>query len=87
MQLPITSGIYTDADYDFRVKYPVNLMPIALNTGINRGYLRHAYGIQAHTPSLPGIGRGGINWDGILFRVCGTKLVSVDANGVVTTQH
>ena len=33
----------------------------------------------------PGIDRGGINWQGNLYRVMGTKLVEIDSAGIVTT--
>jgi hypothetical protein len=32
----------------------------------------------------PGIDRGGINWDGVCYRVMGTKLVSIDPYWVIT---
>ena len=32
----------------------------------------------------PGIDRGGINWNGVCYRVMGTKLVTVASNGAVT---
>jgi hypothetical protein len=34
--------------------------------------------------SGPGIDRGGINWNGVCYRVMGTKLVTVASNGAVT---
>ena len=84
MQLPILNGIYTDNAANIRVSYPVNLMPVPMQSGISNGYLRPADGIVAHGTGT-GIDRGGINWNGVCYRVMGTKLVTVASNGTVTT--
>lgn len=83
MQIPILNGIYTDSNPEFRTSYPVNLIPVPKNTGISNGFLRPADGIVAHGTG-PGIDRGGINWNGVCYRVMGTKLVTVASNGTVT---
>ena len=83
MQVPILSGIYTDANNDFRSAYPLNLMPVPKNSGISKGYLRPADGIVQFA-SGPGSDRGGINWNGVCYRVMGSKLVMVAADGTVT---
>jgi hypothetical protein len=83
MQVPILSGIYTDAASDFRSSYPRNLVPVPLPEGISTGYLRPADGL-AQFATGPGLDRGGINWNGVMHRVMGTKLVRIDADGVVT---
>lgn len=84
MQIPIVNGIYTDNEPDFRVSYPVNLAPVALSNGISSGYLRPGDGLVSDG-SGPGFGRGGINWNGELYRVMGSKLVKISSSGVVTT--
>jgi len=84
MQIPILSGIFTDNGPDLRTSYPVNLMPVPKDSGISSGFLRPADGIVANGTG-PGIDRGGINWNGICYRVMGTKLVRVDSNGTITT--
>lgn len=84
MQIPILNGVFTDEVADFRVSYPVNLVPIPANEGISNGYLRPADGI-VQSGTGPGGSRGGINWNGVCYRVMGTKLVSIDENGNVTT--
>lgn len=84
MQIPILNGIYTDEAPDYRTSYPVNLVPVPKENGISKGYLRPAPGIVEHGEG-PGIDRGGINWNGVCYRVMGTKLVSIDASGTVTT--
>lgn len=82
-QIPILSGIYTDQGPDFRQAYPVNLEPIPLANGISGGYLRPSDGLIAQGTG-PGIDRGGINWQGTLYRVMGSKLVSISDTNVVT---
>lgn len=83
-QIPILKGIYTDGGApDFRTTYPRNLVPIPKEQGISAGYLRQADGIE-QTATGPGADRGAINWNGVLYRVMGTKLVSVSGSGSVT---
>jgi hypothetical protein len=83
MQIPILSGIFTDNGPDFRTSYPVNLVPTPKASGISTGYLRPGDGIVANGTG-PGTDRGGINWEGNLYRVMGTKLVEIDSDGTVT---
>jgi hypothetical protein len=84
MQIPVLSGIASDSNAEFRTSYPVNLIPVPKQSGISQGYLRPADGIVHHGTG-PGIDRGGINWNGICYRVMGSKFVSVAENGTVTT--
>ena len=84
MQIPIINGVYADSGApDFRTSYPRNLIPVPKSQGISSGYLRPADGIT-QVGTGPGIDRGAINWNGVLYRVMGTKLVSVSAAGAVT---
>lgn len=83
MQIPILNGIYTDNGPDLRTSYPVNLMPVPKKSGISNGFLRPADGLVANGTG-PGVDRGGINWNGVCYRVMGTKLVTVASNGAVT---
>ncbi len=83
MQIPILSGIFTDNGPDLRTSYPVNMVPVPKNSGISSGFLRPGDGIVANG-SGPGVDRGGINWNGVCYRVMGTKLVTVASNGAVT---
>ena len=83
MQIPILNGIYTDNGPDLRTSYPVNMVPVPKNSGISSGFLRPGDGIVGNG-SGPGTDRGGINWNGICYRVMGTKLVQVNNAGVVT---
>lgn len=84
MQIPILSGIVCDDAPDFRSSYPRNMIPVPKGQGISNGYLRPADGIVAHGTG-PGVDRGAIVWRKTLYRVMGTKLVSVDTNGAVTS--
>ena len=84
MQIGILNGIYTDNSPDFRTSYPVNMIPVPKDQGISKGYLRPADGLVSNGTG-PGIDRGGINWNGVCYRVMGTKLVTVSSNGTVTT--
>ena len=83
MQIPILNGIYADASPDFRTSYPKNLVPVPKQTGISAGYLRPADGI-VEAGTGPGINRGGINWNGMIYRVMGTKLVKIASDNTVT---
>ena len=82
-QIPILSGIYTDNGPDFRTSYPVNMIPVPKSNGISEGFLRPADGLVSNGTG-PGIDRGGINWNGICYRVMGSKLVTVSSTGVIT---
>lgn len=83
MQIQILNGIYTDQVADFRTSYPRNMVPVPKKQGISSGYLRPADGIVSLATG-PGPDRGGINWNGVCYRVSGTKLIAVSASGVVT---
>lgn len=81
--MPILSGIRADERAEFRSTYPRNLMPVPKAQGISAGYLRPADGVlQIGTGQ--GVDRGGINWDGRCYRVSGTSLIEVEADGTVT---
>lgn len=84
MQIPIINGITTDENSDFRTAYPRNYIPIPKQQGISNGYLRPSDGVIQFAKG-PGVDRGGEKWRDTLYRVMGTKLVSVSEGGVVTT--
>ena len=84
MQIPILNGIYADNTPELRTSYPVNMVPVPKKSGISNGFLRPGDGIVSNGTG-PGTDRGGINWNGICYRVMGTKLVTVASNGTVTT--
>lgn len=80
-QIPLLSGIRTTANADFAITYPINLEPVSMDQGLSKGYLRSSAG-TSDFGSGPGIDRGGRVWNGLHFRVMGTKLVTVSASGV-----
>ncbi len=84
MQIPILDGIYTNDAGDFRTSYPRNLVPVPKKQGISNGYLRPGWGLVSNGTG-PGTDRGGINWNGVCYRVMGSSLVSIDASGNTTT--
>ncbi len=84
MQIPILNGIYADTNGEFRTSYPRNLIPVPKKQGISSGYLKPADGI-IELASGPGVDRGGVNWKGVCYRAMGSKLVSVAADGTLTT--
>jgi len=83
MQVPILSGITAGNDGGFSLSYPVNLEPVPAQNGISNGYMRSAAGVKFWTNGV-GLDRGGINWNGILYRVSGTKLIKVAQDGTVS---
>jgi hypothetical protein len=83
MQIQILNGIYADSTPELRTAYPVNMVPVPKKSGISNGFLRPGDGIVANGTG-PGTDRGGINWNGVCYRVMGTKLVSIASNGAVT---
>ena len=80
--IPLLSGIYATTTPDFRTAYPVNMVPVPMATGISNAYLRPGDGIVSDGAG-PGADRGGINWNGSLYRVMGTRLVRIDPTGLV----
>jgi len=84
VQIPILSGIYADGSPDFRTSYPRNLVPVPKATGLSAGYLKPAPGLVPFA-TAPGVGRGAIVRDGVVYRVQGTSLVSVGSDGSVST--
>lgn len=83
MQIDIFKGIYTDSSVDFRTALPRNMVPVPKKQGISNGYLRPADGITQNG-TAPGADRGGINWNGALYRVSGTLLTKISETGTVT---
>ena len=80
MQVPILSGVKASGQAEFSRAYPVNLEPVATDSGISKGQLRAPAGAAACSTG-PGIDRGGIDWSGRHIRVMGTKLVRIEACG------
>ena len=83
MKIPILNGIFADSEAALKTSYPINLMPVVQENGISEGYLRPVDGITLQTTGS-GVCRGGINWNGTLYRVLGSSLVSISKAGVIT---
>ena len=84
MEIPILNGVYTDdTQAEIRTNYPRNLIPVPMQSGISGGYLRPADGLVKNGEG-PGVNPGGIERDGVCYRVMGTKLCSIAADGAVT---
>jgi hypothetical protein len=79
MQVQLLNGVYVDNTPDFRTSYPVNMMPVPKSTGIAEGYLRPAEGLLSWAFGI-GPDRGAINWNGLHYRVSGTKLIRINAD-------
>lgn len=83
MQIPVMNGIYANDVSDFRTSYPLNLIPVPKENGVANGYLRPAEGIDLFADT-DGLDRGGINWNGVLYRVIGENLTRVDSDGNIS---
>lgn len=59
------------------------MVPVPKENGISKGYLRPGDGI-VELGTGPGISRGAVNWNGTLYRVMGTSLVSISSSNFVT---
>lgn len=81
--IPLLSGITANQQAEFRTSYPLNLEPLAIDNKLSRGQLRATAGAVT-VATGPGIDRGGIFWNGVQYRVMGTKLVSVAQDGTIT---
>lgn len=83
-QIPILNGIYVSPSARLRTSYPRNLVPTPKDDGISKGYLRQPEGlVRFDQGGAPGIDRGGINWNGVQYRVMGSSLVTVAYNGTI----
>jgi len=82
MRIPIVSGVKVSEHGDFLTSYPVNREPVLKDTGISDGYLACPPGIRQVATGL-GADRGGINWDGVCYRVSGSKLIRVNSDWTV----
>lgn len=84
LPVQIVNGIFQDAESDFRTRYPRNLVPVPKRTGIANGYLRPSDGIELFSTG-PGVDRGGILYEDLVYRVMGDQLVTVAIDGGITS--
>lgn len=82
MQIGIQSGVKL-IDGAFAESFPVNLEHVTINSGVSQGQLETTRGAAIMTTG-PGLDRGGVMWNGVQYRVMGTKLVRV-VGATVTT--
>jgi hypothetical protein len=84
MQIEIVNGVYSDKYAQYRTSYPINLIPVVkahlYNEGAFQGYLKQADGLSLFC-ECAGIDRGGINWNGVLYRVIGDGFYSISQYG------
>jgi hypothetical protein len=83
MKVPLLQGAYADSSAAFHTSYPINQEPTLVDSGLSEGYLTNIPGVR-QTATGPGADRGSINWNGVEYRVMGSKLVSVDDSWTVT---
>jgi hypothetical protein len=83
MRIPLISGILADNTAEFLISYATNLEVVPVENKIAKAQFRATSGATSFTTG-PGTDRGGINWNGTLYRVMGTKLCQVSSTGTVT---
>jgi hypothetical protein len=83
VEISIINGIFADTNSDYRNAYPINMMPVPMDNGISKGYLKPSEGLVGNGTG-PGVDRGGIVWNNVTYRVMGTSLVSISSIGTVT---
>lgn len=83
--IPLLSSIGATEAGDLETIYPVNMEPVAVDSNISSGYLRTAMGAILLATAPGTRDRGAINWNGVLYRVCGPNLISVDLTGNIVT--
>jgi hypothetical protein len=81
--IPLLSGAAGTETGEFVQTYPTNLEPVIVDSKISKGQLKAVPG-AVQMGVGPGVDRGGILWNGLLYRVMGTKLCSISADGAVT---
>lgn len=81
--VPLLAGVAGSETGEFVQTYPLNLEPVIIDSKISKGQLV-AYPGAVQLGVGPGGDRGGIWWNALLYRIMGTKLVSVAQDGTVT---
>jgi hypothetical protein len=79
--IPLLSGVAGSETGEFKQTYPLNLEPVIIDSKISKGQLKAAQGV-VQLGTGPGPDRGGILWNGLMYRVMGSKLCSIAADGV-----
>jgi hypothetical protein len=71
-------------DGSFQISHPVNLHHKLVDSGESKGELVHTRGALTMGTG-PGIDRGGVEWNGVQYRVMGDQLCRVADAGTVTS--
>ena len=82
-QISILHGVYVDKIDSLRTSLPRNMVPVPQASGISSGYLKQADGMEITASPGLGIDRGGINWNGYLYRVLGGSLVRIEEDNSI----
>lgn len=82
--IPLVYGAKANENADLVASLPVNLETFPFNSGISSARLGSAIGGRPRSIG-PGVDRAGTVWKGVQYRVMGSKLVSVAADGTTTT--
>lgn len=79
-QIPIQTGVRLERG-GFETSFPVNLEHDLIDSGVSAGQLVSVRGVETLATG-PGLDRGAIIWNGVHYRVMGTKLVSVVGSSI-----
>jgi hypothetical protein len=82
MQIPIMAGVTAESG-SLAASYPINMEPRAFDSGVSRGQLVTTRGAVLMGTG-PGPDRGGFAWNGVLYRVMGSKLCRIASDGALT---
>lgn len=82
MQVPLLSGM-TAKDGTFAASYPINLEPRTFSSGVSQGQLVSTRGATLKVTG-PDVDRGGTVWNGMHYRVMGSRLVSIASDWTLT---
>ncbi len=82
MQVPILSGV-TAKDGTFAASFPINLEPRTFASGVSQGQIVSTRGAVQKAIG-PGVDRGGTVWNGMHYRVMGSKLVQIASDWTLT---
>src|SRR5690349_19453702 len=84
MRIGLLSGITAATTGELGVSYPVNLEVVPVDNKIAKAQFMPTAGTVAFGASAgPGSDRGGVYWNSLLYRVMGSKLVSVAPDGAI----
>lgn len=81
--LSLLSGVSGSEQAEFVTQAPLNLEPVVIDSGLSKGQLRATSGAITFADG-PGVDRGGVLWNGVIYRVMGTKLVQVGQDESIT---